>query len=513
VDKPFAIMAANLEAARRFASIGADEELLLVSRERPIVLLKRRDGSGLAGGVAPGNDYVGVMLPYSPLHHLLFSTAREPGALVMTSGNRSDETIARGNDEALERLAGLADAFLMHDREIHVSCDDSVVRAACRSVLPIRRSRGYAPFPIRLAAPGPQTLAVGGELKATFCLSKGSYAYLGPHIGDMADIETLQAFERTVSHFRMLFRAEPERIACDLHPGYLSTRWAAETAKASGIPLVRVQHHHAHIASTMAEHGLDAAEPVIGIAFDGTGYGTDGAIWGGEVLLGGDAGFRRWAHLKYIPLPGGDASIRRPYRSALAHLWAAGLPWDGLAPFMPDCDLGVFRRQLETGLNCVPTSSMGRLLDAIASILGIRQEVTYEAQSTIEMEALCAATPPPLPEEFRFAIAPGEPRQIDPGPCLAALLGLRRSGTPVDVLAAWVHEAVAELIIEGTVEASNETGITTVALSGGVFQNVRILTAAESKLSKLGFRVLVHHKVPPNDGGIALGQLVLAQRE
>ncbi len=388
IDKPFAVMVSELEAARRIAHVDGEEERLLNSKERPIVLLKRRtDAHGLSELVAPGNDYVGILFPYSPLHHLLVS---EMPPLVMTSGNLSEEPIVRTNEEARQRLSSLADVFLLHDREIHVVCDDSVIRVFPGRQMPIRRSRGYAPMPIRLSSSGPSVLAVGGELKATFCLAKDDYAYMSQHIGDMGNLETLDALGRGVTHFRDLFRVDPEVVACDLHPGYLSTQWAKEYAAEHGITCVQVQHHHAHIASVATEHNYEGT--VIGVGFDGTGYGTDGTIWGGEVLLASRDGFDRVAHLKYVPLPGGDAGIRRPYRVALAHLWAADLPWHEQLPCVKACpatERSLLLRQLENDLNCVKTSSMGRLFDAVASLVGIRHEVNYEAQAAMEMEAMC----------------------------------------------------------------------------------------------------------------------------
>ena len=413
VDKPFAVMARDLATARAIAHVDDEEAALLTSRARPIVLLRKRAGSPLSDLVAPGNYLVGVMLPYTPLHYLLlgaypsdgsdFSDSSDsltsdplqpatcnlqPATLVLTSGNLSDEPIVKDDDEARERLAPLADAFLLHNREIYARCDDSVIRVFEGKELPVRRSRGYAPFPVKLPFSLPTTLAVGGELKATFCLTRDDHAFMSQHIGDMENLETLDAFEQAVEHFKSIFRARPERIVSDLHPRYLSSRWAAEHA--DGLQHVRVQHHHAHIAAVMAEHGLDGRSPVIGFSFDGTGYGTDGAIWGGEVLLADYRGFRRLAHLAYIPLPGGDAAIKRPYRIALAHLWAAGVPWTPDLPPVdacPEAERRVLLRQLEAGINTVPTSSMGRLFDAVAALAGIRQTVTYEAQAAIEMEA------------------------------------------------------------------------------------------------------------------------------
>ncbi|HNB54552.1 MAG TPA: carbamoyltransferase HypF, partial [Anaerolineales bacterium] len=416
VDKPFAVMSPDLDTVRKFAHVSKEEASLLTSRERPILLLRKKTAEEaevhLSDLVAPGNQYVGVMLPYTPLHYLVFVdltnhesriTNQMFPVLVMTSANYSDEPIVKDNDEARERLSTLADAFLFHNRDIHARCDDSVIRLIpdsqflipnspfpiSPSLLPLRRSRGYAPFPVKLPMNLPPTLGVGGELKATFCLAKDEYAYMSQHIGDMENLETLAAFEAAATHFEGIFRTTPELIACDLHPGYLSTRWALENPR--GIPVVQVQHHHAHIASVMAEHKLSGGAPVIGFSFDGTGYGTDGAIWGGEVLVADYRGFKRAAHLKYVLLAGGDLAVKRPYRMALAYLHAAGVAWEEDLPCVAACpptERKVLLHQLETGFNTVPTSSMGRLFDAVAALAGIGQTVTYEGQAAIEMEAL-----------------------------------------------------------------------------------------------------------------------------
>jgi hydrogenase maturation protein HypF len=515
IDKPFAVMAHDLHEVRLFAEVNEDEAKLLLSKERPIVLLRRLLplGEGWGEGnispfVAPGNGTVGVMLPYTPLHELLLTGL--PFPLVMTSGNLSDEPICKDNDEARTRLAGLADGFLMHNRDIHVPCDDSVVRVFEGHELPVRRSRGYAPFPIRLTRALPNTLAAGGELKSTFCLTRGDFATMSQHIGDMENLETLHTLEQALDHFTTLFRAQPERIACDMHPGYLSTQWAKRYAGAHNLPIIEVQHHHAHIAGVMAEHSRDPNERIIGIAFDGTGFGTDGAIWGGEVLISNVLGFERFAHLKYVPLPGGDASIKRPYRTALAHLWAAGVSWDEVLPCVtqvPFTERRVLQQQLEKNLNCVPTSSMGRLFDAIAALIGIRQTVTYEAQAAIEMEALIDAS---VRDAYMFALAGADPILIDPAPMWQALVADVKAGVAITIMAAKAHNAVARLIVDLSLKAREQTGLSGIGLSGGVFQNARLLALAVPKLRDAGFEVLTHSKVPPNDGGLSLGQAVIA---
>jgi hydrogenase maturation protein HypF len=443
----------------------------------------------------------------------------------MTSGNYSDEPIVKDNGEARARLAGLADAFLLHDREIHARCDDSVIRVFEGKDLPIRRSRGYAPFPVKLPMNLPATLAVGGELKATFCLARGDHAFMSQHIGDMENLETLDAFEQAAEHFKAIFRVQPERLVSDMHPRYLSSRWAAEHAGA--LQHVRVQHHHAHIAAVMAEHGLDGRLPVIGFSFDGTGYGADGAIWGGEVLLADYRGFRRLAHLAYVPLPGGDAAIKRPYRTALAHLWAAGVPWTpGLPPVdaCPEAERRVLLRQLVTGINTASTSSMGRLFDAVAALAGIRQTVTYEAQAAIEMEAVAEV----VSEEWRVksggnrkrrgrryefaipaALGDNGPVVFEAAPVIQAVAEDVQAQTPVAVISTRFHAAVADVILDLAMLARQHSGLAMVALSGGVFQNVTLVAAATRQLRAAGFEVLTHRLVPPNDGGLALGQAII----
>jgi hydrogenase maturation protein HypF len=495
--KPFALMARDLDRIRAYTHISGDEAHLLTAKERPIVLLRSRDNPELSPAVAPGNKYLGFLLPYTPVHHLLLGER----PLVMTSGNFSDEPIVKDNDEALSRLATMADAFLLHNRDIHVVCDDSVTRVFEARELPIRRSRGYSPMPVKLTHSGPSVLAVGGELKSTFCLTRDDNAYMSQHIGDMENLETLAAFEHAFAHFRALFRAEPERVICDLHPNYLSSRWAASYAAENNLPLIRVQHHHAHLAAVIAEHGLNGR--AIGVIFDGTGYGTDGAIWGGEILCGGFDGFERLMHLKYVPLAGGDASIKRPLRMALAHLWSAGLEWDAnLSPV----ELRILRRQIETGMNCVPTSSMGRLFDAFAALIGVRETVSYEAQAAIEMEAMCEGIT--IDRGYRFAIENGV---FDPAPLFKSALEDLRRDVPRAEIAASFHHAVADLVLRCCDTARERTGINTVGLSGGVFQNTTLLKLVTDALARQEFEILTHRKVPPNDGGLALGQAAIGR--
>ena len=506
VDKPFALMAFDIDAVEGFCRVNDKEREILTSRERPIVLLDERPGSPISPATAPGNDTLGVMLPYTPLHYLLLEPSDDfPPALVMTSGNYSEEPIATGNQEARERLDALADAFLFHDREIHARCDDSVTRVVGGHELPIRRSRGYAPYPIHLPFSVPQILAVGGELKSTFCLTRDRYAFLSQHIGDMENYETLTFFEEMVKQLERTFRIEPEIIAHDLHPAYLSTRYAQEHAANYGSH-VAIQHHHAQVASCMAEHGLSGDRPIIGVAFDGTGYGTDGAIWGGEFLIMDYASFRRAAHLKYVPLPGGDAAILRPYRVALAHLWAAGLDWDEALPSVQaasEAERTVLAQQLEKDVNTIPTSSSGRLFDAVSSLAGVRQTINYEAQAAIELENLVDQT---VTDAYEF----GQDEAIDPGPVMRGVVDDVKAGVPASTIAAKLHNGMARMICDTSLQLRASDGLEEVALSGGVFQNVTLLERVLPLLRGAGFTVYVHRLVPPNDGGLSLGQAVIA---
>jgi hydrogenase maturation protein HypF len=426
--------------------------------------------------------------------------------LVMTSGNLAGEPLCYRDDDALDRLSGLADGWLLHDRPILVPCDDSVVRVLDGRELPVRRSRGYAPLPVALPVAVPPTLAVGADLKNTFAVADGRYAWLSQHIGDMDDVATLSAFGTAERHLRELTGVAPQIVAADAHPGYRSTAWAHRHA--DGRPVRTVQHHHAHIAAVMAENGRDGSRPVLGFAFDGTGYGPDGAVWGGEVLLADYKGYRRIAALKYVPLAGGDLSVLRPYRMALAHLWAAGLPWtDDLPPVRacPEDERRVLRHQLETGLNCVPTSSMGRLFDCVAALAGVRQTVAYEAQAAIELEAL-ARTVDHDASPYTFTVTDASARTlIDPTAVIEAIVADHRRGTPAPVIGWRFHRAVADLVVRMADGADGP-----VALSGGVFQNALLLRMTVRALTVRGMEVLTHRRVPPNDGGIALGQLMVA---
>ncbi|MFB7040608.1 MULTISPECIES: carbamoyltransferase HypF [unclassified Streptomyces] len=526
-DKPFALMAADPADVEPLVRLGPEERALLTGRVRPVVLLRRREdarprpGAAPAPGVAPGSPDLGVMLPYTPVHHLLLGLgAADPHALrllVMTSGNLSGEPIVTDDADALTRLAGLADAWLLHDRPIHVPCDDSVVRICDGEPLVLRRSRGHAPLPLTLPVEVAPALAVGGDLKNAFCLGEGRKAWLSAHIGDMDDLATQLALTSAERQLESVTGVRPGLLAADRHPGYRSTAWAVRHA--AGRPVVPVQHHHAHIAAAMAENGLDGSSPVLGVAFDGTGHGSDGAVWGGEFLLADYAGFSRFAHLAYVPLPGGDAAVRRPYRMALAHLHAAGLPADPDLPCVRACppgELRVLRKQLASGLNCVPTSSVGRLFDAVASLAGVRHHAGYEAQAAIELEA-AALRAPEAPDDGRYAFplrAPrtGGPRTADPAPLLAAVADDVRNGVPAAVVAARFHRAAAHLVHAVCAAARDELGVETVALTGGVFANTLLSSACARVLTGDDFTVLRHRLVPPNDGGLALGQLVVAAR-
>jgi len=519
VAKPLAVMVGDVEAACRYGVIDEQEQRLLESRERPIVLVsKRPDGGGLAEGIAPGNDFLGLMLPALPLQHLL-CTGMPP--LVMTSGNLAEEPIAHDNDDAVARLGPLVDGFLMHDREIVAACDDSVVRCVAGAALPIRRSRGFVPLPIGLAAAGPTVLAVGAELKATLCLAVGDQAVMSQHIGDVANLETLVAIERTADHLLSITGASPDLVACDLHPGSLSADWARRFAAACGIPVVAVQHHEAHLAALLADQAAEDL-PVIGVCFDGTGYGRDGTIQGGEFLVAraGIGGVvERAAHLDPFPLPGSDAAIRHPWRVALAVLHAAGIEWAaGLGPVAaatPEMRR-VLRRQLEAGLHCVATSSMGRLFDAVAALAGVKQSIGYEAEAAMNLEALAAAAGVvesyPLPIRDQQAGSAAGPLRIDWRPLVAGIVADVQAGVGPGVIAARFHRGVAEMIVAVCGRLRAATGIAAVGLTGGVFQNVLLVRLVITALEAAGFTVLVHAQVPPNDGGLALGQAVLARR-
>ena len=522
VGKPLAVMVADVGVASRIAVVGEQERRLLEGRERPVVLLGRqphRPGNGprLADGVAPGIDVVGVMLPPTPLHQLLCAGLPP---LVMTSGNLAEEPIAHADADAAVRLAPLVDVFLLHDRPVHVPCDDSVIRCIAGGVTPIRRSRGYAPLPIRLAGGGPAVLAVGGELKAAICVARDDVAVMGQHVGDVATLETLDALDRTAAHLVSLFGITPEAVVADLHQGYLSTEWAARFAASRGIPLVRVQHHEAHVAALLAEHGHSvAAAPAgfIGICFDGTGYGRDGTIQGGEFLVARGGAFSRAAHLQTFLLPGGDAAVRHPWRTALAVLHAAGLDWRDdlpLAAATSSADRGLLRRQLECGLNCTTTSSMGRLFDAVAALAGLAPSITYEAEAALKLESLAAGAAWPGVGLTPYAIVtPGgnTPLVIDWRGLVTSIVAAVRGAVPAADIATGFHAATVRMIVDTCTLLRGQGAGHLVGLTGGVFQNALLVERSLDALHAAGFEVLTHHAVPPNDGGLALGQVVLGR--
>ena len=515
--KPFAVLVRDLRVARRYAEISAADAAVLTSPARPVVLLRRRRDAPVVAGVAPGSPLIGLMLPYTPIHHLLLAPipgagAAPPEAVVLTSANRSDEPICYTDDDAAKRLPALADAVLDHDRPIHVPCDDSVVRPISDGKgvqeIPIRRSRGYVPLPVDLGKDSPPVLAVGGELKNTFCVTDGRRAYCSAHIGDMGSVTTLKAFTHSVRQL-VAMRGQPSRFAADLHPRYATRNWAEHNA--GDRPLDLVQHHHAHVASLLAEHGM-LGEPVIGVAFDGTGYGCDDSVWGGEILrLGHDSHrFTRVGHLAAVPLAGGDAAVRNPWRPALAHLWNARVTWaPELSPVRAatPAELRLLRTQFATRRGCVPTTSMGRLFDAVASLLDVRQKIAYEGQAAIELEVL-AASANDAAAAVPLQMAVDGCGVIDPAPMITMMVRTLNDGADRAGLALAFHHAVAQAVSDVVRQVAGNTS--TVGLTGGVFQNVLLLQSCRRLLENDGFTVLTHRVVPPNDGGVSLGQAAIA---
>ncbi len=503
--KPLAVMVPDVDAARAFCHVSDAEEALLTGTRRPIVLLRLRERpETLAPSVAPGLAELGVMLPYTPLHRLLLEAVGRP--LVMTSGNLSEEPIAMENAEAIERLAAIADAFLLHDRGILSRYDDSVTRVVAGAEAPVRRARGFAPFPLKLPFTSDiHILAAGPEQKNTFTLVRDDYAFVSQHIGDMENAETLEHFETTLALYERLFRVRPELVAYDLHPEYLSTKLALDL----GLPMVGVQHHHAHIASVTAEHGVSGT--VIGVALDGTGYGTDGHIWGGEVLLGDWASFERFAHLAEMPLPGGAAAIRRPARMALGALEATGLlEHPGAAPLrsrLAEGEESTLRAMIAQGINTPPTSSAGRLFDAVAALAGVRDDALYEGQAAIELEAIAD---PAAGGAYAFGYTEGAPGVIESAPVLEAVLDDIAAGVPVSAISARFHRAVGAAIVDACARARERTGVRTVALAGGVFMNRLVCEGAVRGLAEADMTPLTHVRLPANDGGVSFGQAVVA---
>ena len=522
--KPFALMVPDVATIRQLCMVGEAEAALLQSRRRPIVLLKQQTDhsiSPVASAVAPAYDTLGVMLPYTPLHTLLLQAFAEnckpgrPVVIVMTSGNLSDEPIAFRDDDAQQRLGSIADGMLSHNRPIHMRCDDSVMRIAAEGEQFLRRSRGYAPEPILLAFDLPvPLLACGGHLKNTFCLGKGRHAFVSHHIGDLENLETLTSFREGIEHFERLFDIYPEAIAYDLHPEYLATKYALDT----DIPQkIGVQHHHAHIASVMAEHGL--MEPVIGIAADGTGYGTDGAVWGCEIMTADLHGFERLAHLRYIPLPGGEQAVRQPWRMAATYLSQAfgGAFLDIDIPFVRQLDRSkwhLLSQMITRGINSPPTSSLGRLFDAVAALLGLPSGSAtqlYEGQAAIELEI--QATQSLQQESYPFSIEMNgdqTPSLLDVAPMIRAIVSDIQQEEPVPVIANRFHRSIAALLANVCEKTRMLTGLNVVALSGGVFQNRLLLEQLLALLEDMHFQVYINRRVPSNDGGLCLGQIAIA---
>lgn len=521
--KPLAVMVRDLESARMLCTLAPAEEELLMLTARPIVLARSRAGNGgIAPSVAPGIPWLGVFLPYAPLQHLLFADTRVQ-ALVMTSANLSEEPIAIDNEEARERLGNIADIFLMHDREILQRCDDSVMAVVDGAPQLLRRARGFVPLAIPLPdclGDVPPLLAVGGHLKNVFTLARGGFAYQSQHLGDLETVTGLDFFQESLAHLMRTFEIEPQAVVHDLHPGYLSTSWAKDWAAERNLPLIAVQHHHAHIAACMAEHRLTG--PVIGLSLDGTGYGTDGNIWGGEVLLCGLGEFERFAQLDYVPMPGGEAAIREPWRMALGHLYAAGFDLDSpeiLALLGSDAQqVRILRQMIVRGLNSPLTSSCGRLFDAVAAVVLGRRVADYEAQAAIEFEGVAIDEPYESSSDARYPLElrPGdwtrrEPATLNPGPLWHALLEDVRSGRASRAQrSARFHAGVAEGFASAALLARETTGIRQVAMSGGCLHNARLARLLRERLQREGFEVFRPSVVSPGDGGLSYGQAVVA---
>lgn len=510
-EKPFAVMFASTDALRKHCFLTREEETLLESVQRPIVLLKRRlEGPGphIAPSAAPRNRFLGGFLPYTPLHRLLFEGG-PCDALVMTSGNQSDEPIVMGNDEATEQLRGIADFFLLHNRDIYMRCDDSVTRVILKKPRPVRRARGYVPVPVFLASPGPSVLGVGAELKSTVCLTRRNEAFLSHHIGDLENLETLRSFQHAIEHLKRILEIEPVCIAHDLHPDYLSSQWAVEQ---EGVPLLAVQHHHSHIASVMAEQKLSG--PVLGLALDGTGYGTDGTIWGGEILKVDGDDFERLGHLRRMPLPGGDRATREPWRMALSSLWTLDPEntertfSDFFSRWKPD-KTRIVLQMIRKGVNTPLTSSCGRLFDAVSGLIGLRESITYEGQAAIELEQAIE------PEEGRYSgglyVNSNGLWVMDPVPMLWEIVRDVRERVSPGVISARFHNGLVTLLTDAAASVSGRTGLKRVALSGGVFQNATLMERVIPALEGRGLEVLTHVEVPANDACIALGQAHVAR--
>lgn len=504
-EKPFALMVAELDAARAIAEIDDQEAELLQRVQRPIVLLKKRPGNPVCDAVAPRNGYFGVMLPGTPLHYLLLRAGFT--ALVMTSGNLSDEPIAYGDEDAGNRLQGIADGFLAHNRQVHIRTDDSIVREMNGRPLVLRRSRGYVPRAVYLPEAYPPVLAVGAELKNTVCLTQDDRAFLSHHIGDLKNAETIQSFEGAIDHLKSILEVEPAAVAYDLHPDYASSRFAQEL---KGIPLVGIQHHHAHLASCMAENGV--TEPTIGVIFDGIGYGADGHIWGGEFLLGDFYSYRRLGHLNYTPMPGGDAATKEPGRMALAYLVQAyganGLPDIPVVNDMAEGTRRLLLQMIDKGLNSPLTSSCGRLFDAVAAMAGVRTQVNYEGQAALELEQTIVDDP--NPQTYSVFLEFDEGWIWNTRPLIRDVVDDVLAGIPAGVISRRFHLAMAEGVLQVCQRICEAEGVDRVALSGGVFQNRFLTEVVADRLQQAGFDLLLHSEIPPNDGGLSLGQAVVA---
>jgi len=502
-NKPFALMMRDLDMVKRYCYITPKEEEVLRSPQAPIVLLKIRDLDNISRDVAPNNNYLGVMLPYTPLHHLLFREIDTP--LVMTSGNLSEEPICQDNDEALNRLKNIADYFLLNDRDIYSRYDDSVVFVFEEKPQLIRRARSYAPSPIKIPFKMKQVLACGGELKNTFCLTKDNYAFISQHIGDLENIETLEHFTNTIELYKRLFRIEPEIVVCDMHPEYLSTKYTLQFE--GTLPIIRVQHHYAHIVSCMGENNI--TKPVIGIAFDGSGYGLDGNIWGGEVLVVDYDSFIRKAHLEYLPLPGGELAIRKPYRLAIGYLFKLFRDIPSL-PFLQEIsetEIKVIKEQIDKWINTPLTSSMGRLFDAVSSLLNICKETSYEGQPAIELEMIGKDIE--VDGYYSFEIEEENSTFIIKLKNLFEEIINDTDRIPKSFISAKFHNTIAKMALDIALMIREETKIDTVALSGGCFQNRRLLRKTINYLRGKNFKVYTHHQVPCNDGGLSLGQAII----
>ena len=508
IEKPFAVMVPDAATAARFCELDESGRAVLELAQRPIVLLPKKENIPIAEAVAPRNHYLGVFLPYTPVHHLLFARSRF-SALVMTSGNLSEEPIAIDNQEAVARLAPLADCLLVNNRDILLRCDDSVVQPTPRGLRHLRRSRGYVPMPVFLKEEVPSVLAVGGELKNTICLSKGRHAFLSQHIGDLENLEGYSFFEEALRHLQKILEIQPTAIAYDPHPDYFSTQWAL---RQTGMPLVGVQHHHAHIAACMAENHLDGQ--VIGVALDGTGYGSDGHLWGGEVLVADYAGFERRAHFEYLPLPGGAAAIREPWRMTLSYL-AKHLGADSVTqlqiPFLQHLDwrkTQIVLQMIERGVNSPLTSSCGRLFDAVAALIGVRQSVNYEGQAAIELEM---AADDHESVAYPLELIPqAEEWIIGTKPLFDSLLHDIRANVSVSKISARFHNALVSVFAELAQLVRERTALNRVCLSGGTFNNLYLTNRLSSRLEQAGLEVFTQREVPCGDGGLSLGQAMVA---